>query len=71
MFISYDDMPFSETQDVEIMLAFRNEDTAAGMTEGNTGNWWCGAYHTHKSECPYTVTENGISWKEGYTVTGK
>lgn len=70
MFISYDDMPFSETQDVEIMLAFRNEDNAAGMTEGNPGLWWCGAYHIYNSECPYTVTENGISWKEGYTVTG-
>ncbi len=71
MFISYDDMPYNETQDVEIMLAFRNEDTAAGMCEGSANLWWCGAYHIYNaSVCPYVITENGISWKEGYTVTG-
>ena len=71
MFLSYDEIPYDETQAVEIMLAFRNEDNAAGMCEGNAGVWWTGNYHIKLTQtCPYTITENGISWKEGFTVTG-
>lgn len=71
MFISYDEMTYNKNDDVEILFAFRNEDNAGGMCTGGVHVWWTGAYHIYDAEtCPYTITENGISWKEGFTVTG-
>ncbi len=72
VFMTYAGAGYSSMDDtVSFAIAFRNEDTAAGMCEGGTNNWWTGNYHAHNTvNYPFVVTENGILWNEGAVITG-